>query len=468
MIRIYVCSLLMLIGLINITAQTDSTVFTPQQLLWYIEQYHPVSIQSKLLVQQGEGRLLMARGNFDPYLSAGLEQKQFNDKEYYSLLGAGLKVPTWYGIELKSGYDHNRGYQLNPQNVLPDDGLWYAGISVPIGKGLVIDKRRAELQKAKLFVSSTKAERDNMMLALFFNAIKEYWNWVAAFNEYQIHSESVELAKFRLRAIKDSYEFGDRSAVDTLEAYITVQNRELNKTQAKLKYDNVTLELSNYLWFENGMPLVISDKLQPPQCQKLNPEAVISADSLNHLIGNLAFTHPEMQMMDYQLAGLEVDRKLSFENFKPNLNFNYNFLNEPQGTSFSTNNYKWGFNFSMPLFLRSERGEYRLSKLKIQDAQWSLNQKLLDLENNLRKHYNTQVTLSKQVELYQDAVQNYNKMLIAEKMRFESGESSLFIVNARESSLIEAQLKLVVLLSDYNVSKVGVGFAAGLSVFVDE
>ncbi len=453
-------------------AQTDNDVFTLQQLLWYVEHYHPVSIQSQLLLQQGSSEVRKARGKFDPYLFAGLDQKNYNDKEYYSILGTGLKIPTWYGIELKTGYDQNRGYNLNPQNSVPDDGLWYAGISVPVGKGLVIDKRRAALKQAKIFAQSTQAEQEKMMLSLYFDAVKKYWDWVEAYNEYQIYIESVELAKVRLEGIKGSFKYGDKSAIDTLEAYITVQNRELNENQAKLKYDNVTLELSNYLWFEDGTPLNISEEVHPPLYGELLQSKVISVDSLNVLIHELPYIHPDMQLMDYKLASLEVDLKLKKENFKPNLNFNYNFLNEPRGmnvfNNYSLNNYKWGFSFSMPLFLREERGSYKQAQLKIQDAQLTQNQKLLDLENKLRKYYNTQLTLSEQLKLYKSVVQNYNAMLNAEKQRFDSGESSLFVVNARENNLIDAQLKLLSLLAKYNVSQVGVGYAAGLPIYTSE
>jgi len=471
MIRNYITILFMLLSTMLVKAQIDSTVFTPDQLLWYIEKYHPVSIQSNLLLEKGESEVRSARGNFDPYLYAGLDQKYYGDNQYYSILGTGLKVPTWYGVELKAGYDQNQGYNLNPQNKVPDDGLWYAGISVPIGKGLIIDKRRASLQQAKLYAESTKAEQEKMMLSLYFGAIKKYWDWVEAYNEYKIFTEAVELANVRLLGIKGSYQYGDKSAIDTLEAYILVQNRELSKTQARLKYNNVTLELSNYLWYEDGMPLTISDQLHPPLYKEVTPAPAISTDSLSILIKDLAFRHPDMQIMDYKIESMEVALKLKKQDFMPDFKVNYNFINQPHGgnlfQNYSINNYKWGFNFSMPLFLRSERGDYNMQKLKVQDAQLDLNQKLLALENELRKHYNTQITLNEQVKLYQDVVENYGRMFSAEKRRFESGESSLFIVNARETSLIEAQLKLVSLLAKYNVSQVGVGYAAGLSIYSD-
>ncbi len=48
-----------------------------------------------------------------------------------------------------------------------------------------------------------------------------------------------------------------------------------------------------------------------------------------------------------------------------------------------------------------------------------------------------------------------------EKQKFNSGESSLFLVNSRETKLIEAQLKLVELSSKYNIATRGMDWAVG-------
>ena len=40
-------------------------------------------------------------------------------------------------------------------------------------------------------------------------------------------------------------------------------------------------------------------------------------------------------------------------------------------------------------------------------------------------------------------VENYEKLLEAEIRKFDIGESSLFLINSRESKLIEARIKLI-------------------------
>jgi hypothetical protein len=56
-------------------------------------------------------------------LQLTLTKKQFKDTEYYSILNSSFKIPTWYGIEIKAGFEQNEGYYLNPENTVPNTGL---------------------------------------------------------------------------------------------------------------------------------------------------------------------------------------------------------------------------------------------------------------------------------------------------------------------------------------------------------
>lgn len=449
-----------------IQAFDSSKVFTIDQLKWYIEEYHPVSKQAQLLSKQGESTLKSAKGAFDPLLFSSLDQKQFNGKQYYNILNSGLSVPTWFGIELGADYKRNNGVFLNPENNLPTNGLWSAGVSVPVGQGLLMDKRRAVLKQAKVFYQSTEAHRNRMMNNLYFEAIGQYWEWTAAWNQYQVYEESVRLAQERFDGIKRSFILGDVPAIDTLEAYILVQNRMMNRNQSFLLYQNATLELSNYLWYEGNIPLEITSSLTPPDSDELKNLPHVTLDSLQISLQNIIETHPEMQLYKYELNHLDIEQKLKKEGLKPQLDFNYNFINEPVGANvfddITLQNYKWGFDFSFPIFIRKARGDLQLTRLKIQETQLKQGQELLKLQNKVKQYYNEQINLKNQVELYTDAVENYSTLTNAERQKFDLGESSVFLVNSRETKLITANLKLIELQSKYFKAYYGFQWAGGI------
>ena len=52
-------------------------------------------------------------------------------------------------------------------------------------------------------------------------------------------------------------------------------------------------------------------------------------------------------------------------------------------------------------------------------------------------------------------------LLSGEKRKFEEGESSLFIVNSRENSLITAEVKLIELIAKFQKAYAGLEYAIG-------
>ena len=446
-------------------AKDTTQIFTQEQFLWYIQEYHPIAQQSKLLIEQGESNLRKARGSFDPYLFSKLDQKYYDSKQYYSILGSGLKVPTWYGIEVQAGYDQNNGELLNPENSLPSSGLWYAGISVPLGQGLLIDQRRATLKQAKIFSESTFAEQKQLMNNLYYNALKNYWKWMEAWNQFIVTQEALEIATIRFNAVKQSHSLGDKPAIDTLEAFIQVQNRLIRQNEAELYFQKQTLELSNYLWFENYAPLEITPSLRPPNLDALPVPQIIDNDTLIAIIDRINEQHPSLQLYDYKLSSLSIEQQLKADKLKPKLNLKYNALskiaeNDPMG-NLATENYKWGLQFSFPLFLRQQRGDLQLTQLKILNTELLQKQKIVQIQNKIKAYFTEQSNLNKQVELYSATVQNYVQLLQGEQKKFDAGESSLFLINSREKNLYKAKQKLIELNVKYHIAQTSFWWASG-------
>lgn len=434
-------------------AQDTATIFSQKDLFWYLTNYHPVSKQAALLIKKGEYELRKTKGVLDPALFSNLDQKQFNKQEYFNLFSGRLTVPTWYAIDFKTGYEQNQGVNLNPENKSPANGLFFAGVSVPIGQGLFIDKRRAAIKQADLYAQSTFAEQKLTLNNLFYDATIEYLKWTSNYSQMQLYQNAADLANVRFKGIKQSFLGGDVPAIDTLEAFIQVQVREVSLNQAKLDYQNAGLELSNYLWFENNTPLEITNNLKPPTVEQLSAEPGITLSSLNAILEKLKMNHPALQLYSYKLKQLDVERRWNTEQLKPKLNLNYNLINEPvAGNKFngiSTNNYKWGLDFGIPIFLRESRGRLGLTKIKIQETQFDAEIKALELSNKIKSYYNELVALEQQIKLFTNATSNYFTLLEAEKRKFFIGESSIFLINSRESAYVQAATKLIELKIKY-------------------
>lgn len=95
----------------------------------------------------------------------------------------------------------------------------------------------------------------------------------------------------------------------------------------------------------------------------------------------------------------------------------------------------------MPILLREARGDLKLQRIKIQDTEWTLDQKINQLQFKARSGSEVLNTLLLQLAVIDDNLLNYQKLLEAERTRFFNGESSLLLVNLREQFYTEAQMK---------------------------
>ena len=436
-------------------AQDSIKTFSKEDLFWYLKNFHPISKQASILIKKGENEVRKSKGQLDPSLFSNLDQKQFNNQEYYSLFSGGLRVPTWYAVDFKAGYDQNQGINLNPENKTAANGLIYAGVSVPIGQGLFIDKRRASIKHAELYAKSTIFEQEMMLNSLFYEATIKYIDWVNHFNQMQLYQNVLTLANDRFLGVVQSFVGGDIPAIDTLEAFILVQVREMSLNQAQLNYQNATLELSNYLWFEENTPLEITDQLTPPSIDKLFTPQEISKDTLKSILIDLKLNHPQLLAYDLKLQQLEIERRWNAEQLKPILNLKYNMLTEPtEGnfddfSGFSANNYTWGIDFHIPIFLRESRGRLNTTKLNIQATKLEVDIKWLELSNKIKSYNNELIALEQQIQLFNKVALNYFNLLEAEKQKFLMGESSIFLINSREATYVQSAIKLIELHVKY-------------------
>ena len=398
--------------------------------------------QAQLNIDIGQAELLRARGAFDPKVEIDYDRKKFAGTEYWDRLNTTFKIPTWYGIELKGTFEQISGEFTNPDEFLPEDGLYSAGVSVSLLEGLWINDRMATLKQAKFFREQTKADRDLAVNKVLYDAALAYFDWLKAYNEQEIFRNFLINAQQRFEGIKSSALAGDIAAIDTVEAKIALQNRELSLEQARIGFVKKALELSNFLWLDNNIPVELQPDVIPETT--VGSQIDIILDLLGRPIDSVIIeNHPKLLSLGYKIDGLEVDKNLKVNKVLPRIDLEYNFLTETPGqiNSFDIEQYKGGLKFEFPLFMRKERGELRLAKYKLRDARFEYVNAELSLRNKILGTYQELASFDTQNELIQNIVADYEALLRAEERKFSFGESSLFLINTRESRLIDAELK---------------------------
>jgi outer membrane protein TolC len=440
--RKHVLIVFLLIGSLHFAQEKVTSTMTLSEYLGYVKSYHPIVKQAHLIINNSEAKLLKARGAFDPKIEVDFDKKEFKDKKYYNKLNAVFKIPTYYGLEFKVNFENNDGLFLNPEANLPNNGLYAAGISASLLKGLLINKRMASLKQAKFFLNQAKEDQQILVNEILYNASLSYFNWLKIYNEKRVYKDFLSNAEIRFKATRRAFIEGDKPAIDTTEAIITLNSRKLNLEKARIKLVKSSLELSNFLWLGENTPVELQATIIPD----VNTITTVDNTFNLALFNDVNFdinNHPKIKSLEFKIQSLNIERKLRMNNLLPQLDVQYNFLTENQLNTLNTQEYKAGIQFKLPLFLRKERGDFRLAKIKLKDKKFENEVAKVTIKNKLSAIQQELVSYVLQNNLTATIVKDYRTLLKAEDRKFFLGESSLFLVNFREIKLIDAKLKAI-------------------------
>lgn len=410
--------------------------------LQHVKENHPVALVASNDIEKSTNFIRMAKGAFDPILFGGIDQKYYDGTTYYSTMTSGIKIPTRIGWNLKIMGDLNRGQYLDGDQIIPNAGLTYLGVEIPIGRGMFTDDQRTQIKRALVSLDQSMNQRQLILNDLLYEAGQHFINWQEQQAQLELAKEVYTLAETRLSQVRISYELGDRAAIDTVEAFTQFYSRRIDLNQRDLNVKNARIEIENYLWEQGMIPLTLDDLVTASSLILVEPKISIKeVDSIRH---------PILSLYDLKIVDLELERKLKIEQLKPQFNINYNLLQTPSdlvSLNYSFTNYKWGATFYMPILLRKERSSLAITKLKIENTQIEMSQKQRDLQTKQKQIQNEWITLVKQTEDTENIVEGFKALSSAERALFEQGESSLFLVNAREIGYISSKSKYIEFLA---------------------
>ncbi len=448
-----------------IWAQEDTSTLNVEQVLEIVRQHHPTVKQANINIAKTEAGISIARGAFNPIISNIISNKTLSDTTYYDYLHPNITIPTWFGVEVTAGLENLVGDRLNPSQTVGQSS--YIGLNIPLLKNLLMDKRRAYLQQSKLFKEMAFTEQQALVNTILMEAALQYWEWVKAYQYYQIVDQNLTLSQQRFELVKKTFQNGERPAIDTLEAMSQYQSFEFLKNESWLKFQNEGLALSVFLWQADNVPYQLPESIIPQQGWENETNIQKFTLDLSQLLEYARQFHPELQLYNQKLTALDIDQKLKFQDLLPSLDFSYNHLSKGYNAFASDgllfqNNYQYGLKLEMPIPFSQGRGEYKLAKLRIQETVMAQSQNTLSIDLKIRNYYNEYLTLKNQIQLQRNMLINFEELLLAEEALFQNGESSLFLINSRENKVLENQRKLIELKTNYLKAIYALQWSSGL------
>jgi hypothetical protein len=403
----------------------------------------PLTKLAENLSLQGNYQLNAARGNYDPTINAYHENKFYSGKNYFSVAHAEFKQPIFTNQYLVAGWDYGQGNFVDQSSTTPNSGTPFVGVEASILQGLLFDKRRAEVLKARGYKDYLDAEKKQIINQILFDASIHFTDFAYAEKKLLLYQFFIKLAIDRYKGLIDLSSVGERPAIDTVEAALLFQGRLLEFQSASIDNQKALNKLMNFYWNDNNLPMpldtamIIKDSIEV-YFEKARQLVVLELQSDS-------FANPMIEKYIANQKILKVDKRLKAELIKPKLDVKYNFLStssNPYSTDYTINNYKWGAKFSMPLFFRTSVNDFKISKIRLKNNEYELLNKGNEISLKLKTLKQVISMTARQVMAAEKNVAFSKQLLQAEKLKFENGESSLFLLNTRETKWLESELKL--------------------------
>jgi outer membrane protein TolC len=426
---------------------------------------HPVAAQARLVAEQARAELRQAWGAFDPKLVATWDQKRFGGTEYFKYFDAEMKIPLPIGADVTLAFDRTMGRYFNPDRRTTGAGTFSAGISLPLGQRIITDERRTALQQARAARDAGDAERIGILNKLLFSAAKDYGVWYETWRRRAIAQEGEALADFRLQAVRQRVANGESAPIDTIEALLELQRRQVTRYETEASFYVSTLNLTAYVWDSEGRPAALPGTAKPV----LDGVGRGGLDStrIEALIDVATRRNPDLLKVQAKVKQAEAERLLATQGMIPFAEAKLAGLAErgSDETFFDRsrldNNYKAGLSISTPLLFLKETGKFAATGAKLEFQQYERDRLRREIEFDARAAIFDLSNLERLLERQEANVRNARLLRDAEQIRFENGESTLLILNLRERLVLDEAGKLAALEGKVAAARGALALATG-------
>jgi outer membrane protein TolC len=125
------------------------------------------------------------------------------------------------------------------------------------------------------------------------------------------------------------------------------------------------------------------------------------------------------------------------------------------------NNYKWGAQFSWPILMRKAKGDLGVTRIKIEELQLEVLQKTTVFQNKALASIRQLELLRLQLANVAANVKNMQRLLDAEREKFNSGESSVFLINTREQQLFDLRVQETEIATQLKLQEIEIQYLFG-------
>jgi outer membrane protein, heavy metal efflux system len=423
---------------------------TPEEVLRSVNQHFP--LLTAVLQERGiaEGGNISAKGEFDTKIKAKGDVEQFGfyrNETFDALVEQPLQA---WGTDVYGGYKLGRG-RFSPaedKSVTLSAGEYRAGIRTNLLRDRAIDARRAGLQTTGIQKDVAETTVDKSRLTFFKEALKDYWEWVAAGQQLKVAKALLDLAEARNTQIEESVKLGSLAPLELTDNRQTILRRRGAVVGAERNLQNRAIELSLFLRAPDGTPVMpTADRLPPIPEPPGDLEAARVEQDLTFAIQQ----RPEVRGLLLKRQQQQVEVRLAGNQIAPQLDFFFQYSRDA-GTGSRTkvgDNVESGIIFELPAQRRKAIGKNVQQNAKLQQIESELRFSRDRVVADVQDAVSAVRAAYESLGVVRNEVLTAKQLEEAERARFDLGDSTQFLVNLRELATADAQFREIKAQSDY-------------------
>ncbi len=422
-------------------AAQASTALSLDELLIAVKRRHPLVLSQQSEKQVAEGDLQANEGAFDFQWKSKLTRSGgfYANDRIDSLIE---KPTTLWGTTFSAGYRYGQGkFALydGKQETLTG-GEWRAGIDIPLWRNGATDRRRANVERSVHSLTVAEAQITQTLVEQVRQATQRYWDWVVAGQKVKLYRGLLKAAADRDSGIGERVKHGDLPKFERQDNERTILQRQAQLIAAERQLQQAAIELS--LFWRNAEGTPVQPVVEQLPAELPRPTVPVFADAADSAAVALQ-QRPEILRFQALQKQNDVERDLFDNQLAPRIDLQFALsrdmgAGDPSRRSTETES---ALVLEIPLERNVAQGRVSsananrekielLARLQreriladIQDVQSNLQAAFLRWELNHREW-----TLAQELEQ-------------GERMRFQQGDSNIFMVNQREQATADAAVR---------------------------
>ncbi len=403
----------------------------------------PQIIEALARVRQADGRALTTEGAFDTLFDVDGRSRIAGYYDGTIIEGRATRPLPGNGGNVYGGYRASRGTFPVYEDQAYTNRLGEAkvGVLFALLRDRAVDERRTRRRLAESDVGLARLDAELVAIGVQRRAIDAYQNWVAAGLRLGAYSDLLGLAQRRRGAIVRQVTLGARPAILLTENDQNLVRRKALVERAEQDLASAANSLSLYLRDATGAPLIVSNARLPADASALAGVDVAAQVAT-------PATRPDYQTILARIDQATTRLVLAQNDLAPRLDLRGEVSKDAGPAGFGGENRTpldavIGFRFSVPLQNRAAKGRVAEARAEI-DALTERSRFLRDQIAIEVQGIAIAVSATERLATIAEEERNLaDRLAQAERRRFELGSGDFFLVNQREETATDAQVRVV-------------------------